>query len=173
MEYLLFAFGDYKESEPHIKLIVDNVSQISNKDVRYQYGDAGIIVNFETKLNTDEISKFFEESLTKLTAMFFVFPVNDNMILSMDEDIHAHLFGETDKKSGNKSLNFTVDMTDIPTFGDSDTTNSIEKLFSLLFQPPKTQVQKPTLDQLLDKIIESGIESLTENEIKLLNEYSK
>ena len=173
MEYILFAFGDYKETEPHIKLIIDCVSQISKKDVRYQYGDAGLIVNFETSLNTDGISKFFEESITKLTAMFFVFPVNDNMILSMDEDIHSHLFGETDKKSDSKVTNFTINMTDIPTFGDSDMTDSMEKIFSLLFKPLTIPVETPTLDQLLDKINESGIESLTENEIQLLNEYSK
>ena len=173
MEYLLFAFGDYNESEPHIRLIIDCVSQISKKDVRYQYGEAGLIVNFETSLTTDGISKFFEESITKLTAMFFVFPVNDNMILSMDEDIHSHLFGETDKKSDSNVTNFTINMTDIPTFGDSDTTDSIEKLFSLLFKPQTKLIEKPSLDQLLDKINESGIDSLTESEIKILNEYSK
>jgi len=173
MEYLLFAFGDYKENEPHIKLIVDCVSQISKKDVRYQYGDAGIIVNFETSLSTDGISKFFEESITKLTAMFFVFPVNDSMILSMDEDIHSHLFGETDKKSESKVTNFTINMTDIPTFGDYDMTESVEKLFSLIFKSPQTNDVVLTLDQLLDKINETGIDSLTEKEIQLLNEYSK
>ena len=143
------------------------------KDVRYQYGEAGLIVNFETSLTTDGISKFFEESITKLTAMFFVFPVNDNMILSMDEDIHSHLFGETDKKSDSKVTNFTINMTDIPTFGDSDMTDSMEKIFSLLFKPLTIPVETPTLDQLLDKINESGIDSLTESEIKILNEYSK
>lgn len=173
MEYLLFAFGDYNESDPHIKLIIDCVSQISKKDVRYQYGDSGLIVNFETSLTTDGISKFFEESITKLTAMFFVFPVNDNMILSMDEDIHSHLFGETDKKSESKVTNFTINMTDIPTFGDSDMTDSIEKLLSFLVKPQTTSFEIPTLDQLLDKINESGIDSLTENEIKILDEYSK
>jgi hypothetical protein len=49
----------------------------------------------------------------------------------------------------------------------------MEKLFSVLFKPQTIPVEVPTLDQLLDKINESGIDSLTENEIKLLNEYSK
>jgi hypothetical protein len=91
----------------------------------------------------------------------------------MDEDIHSHLFGETDKKSENKVTNFTIDMTDIPKFGDSDISDSMEKLFSVLFKSQTTPVEVPTLDQLLDKINESGIDSLTDNEIKLLNEYSK
>jgi hypothetical protein len=173
MEHLLFAFGDYKEGEPTIKLIIDFVSQISKTDVKYQFGESGLIVNFTTKLNTEELSQFFETNLTKLTAMFFVFPVTDDMILSMDEDIHNHLFGETDKKSDKDMLKFTIDITDIPIFGDGDTTNPMEKLFSILSQPQKTKVHIPSLDELLDKISEHGIESLTEKEIEILNEYSK
>ena len=52
MEHLLFAFGEYKEGDKNINLIIDFVSQISNTDVRYQFGDSGIIVNFTTKLST-------------------------------------------------------------------------------------------------------------------------
>ena len=172
MEHLLFAFGDYKEEDPNIKLIIDFVSQISTSDVRYQFGESGIIVNFRTKLNTDELSQFFETNLTKLTAMFFVFPVTDNMILSMDEDIHSHLFGEPDKKSDIPNLKYSVNMTDIPNF-DESITSSLDKVFNLLFQPVEEPVKVLTLDQLLDKILECGIESLSKDEIDMLNEYSK
>jgi len=174
MEHLLFAFGEYKEGDKNINLIIDFVSQISNTDVRYQFGDSGIIVNFTTKLSTDEISKFFEDSLTKITAMFFVFPVNDSMILSMDEDIHKHLFGETDKKSESVINKYIVDSTDLPLFKDSDTTKSLDGLFSLLFSKiEETPVIVLTLDQLLDKINEFGIESLSELELKMLEDYSQ
>lgn len=174
MEHLLFAFGDYEQDDKNIQLIVDFVSQISTTDVRYQFGEAGIIVNFTTKLSTDEISKFFEESLTKITAMFFVFPVNDNMILSMDEDIHQHLFGITDKKSEPVIQKYVIDTTEIPSFNDTDITKSLDTVFNLLFnkieEPPVIVL---TLDQLLDKINESGILSLSDDELKMLDDYSK
>ena len=174
MEHLLFAFGDYKQDDKNIQLIVDFVSQISTTDVRYQFGESGIIVNFTTKLSTDKISEFFEESLTKITAMFFVFPVNDSMILSMDEDIHQHLFGITDKKSEPVIQKYVIDTTEIPSFNDTDITKSLDTVFNLLFnkieEPPVIVL---TLDQLLDKINESGILSLSDDELKMLDDYSK
>ena len=37
----------------------------------------------------------------------------------------------------------------------------------------KKQVEPLSLDQILDKILENGLENLTDNEKQLLNEYSK
>jgi hypothetical protein len=37
----------------------------------------------------------------------------------------------------------------------------------------KSKITKKTLDQLLDKIIDEGYNSLSDSELKLLNEYSK
>ncbi len=172
MDYVLFAFGDYTKEDPIIDLIVDFVSQISSNEVKFQYGDSGIIVSFKTVKTSDEIVEFFDIHLTKLTAMFFVFPVTDNAIMSMDTEIYNHLFEKTDKKSEEPSFNFVSDMTDIPNFEDGDMT-SLNKLFDLLLKPPKKPEIVLSLDQILDKISETGINSLTEKEKIQLDEYSK
>jgi len=126
MDYLLFAFGDYTKTDPHINLIVDFVSQISSKEVTYQYGDSGIIVSFSTVKTVDEITDYLEINLTKLTAMFFRI---------MD-------------------------------------TKPLDELFNILFKP--VEVKKVlTLDEILDKIIDKGINNLTQTEKEQLDEYSK
>ena len=69
MNYVLFAFGDYTKEDQKINLIVDFVSQISTKEVKFQYGESGIIVSFATLSKSEDISDFFDDCLTKLTAM--------------------------------------------------------------------------------------------------------
>jgi hypothetical protein len=172
MDYVLFAFGDYTKEDPIIDLIVDFVSQISSNEVKFQYGDSGIIVSFKTIKTSDDIVEFFETHLTKLTAMFFVFPVTDNSIMSMDTEVYDHLFEKTDKKSDGPSFNFVSDMTDLPEFNEGDTT-SLNKLFDLLFKPLEKKKKALTLDELLDKISETGISSLTNDEKNQLDEYAK
>ena len=172
MDYVLFAFGDYTKEDPIIDLIVDFVSQISSNEVKFQYGDSGIIVSFKTVKASDEILEFFETNLTKLTAMFFVFPVTDKSIMSMDTEIYDHLFEKTDKKSDGMNLNFVSDMTDIPEFEGGDMT-SLNKLFDMLLKPLEVEKRALTLNELLDKISETGINSLTNDEKNQLEEYAK
>jgi hypothetical protein len=173
MNYVLFAFGDYTKEDQKINLIVDFVSQISTKEVKFQYGESGIIVSFATLSKSEDISDFFDDCLTKLTAMFFVFPVSDNSIMSMDGEIYEHLFDEPDKKSGKTQtidygLNFDFDYK----FENSDSTHSIKEVFDKIFGNVTEPEIILTLDQILDKINDNGFESLTNTEKKQLEEYS-
>ena len=104
--------------------------------------------------------------------MFFVFPVTDNSIMSMDTEIYDHLFEKTDKKSEGPSFNFVSDMTDIPEFQDGDMTY-LNKLFDMLLKPLEVKKRALTLNELLDKISEKGINSLTNDEKNQLDEYAK
>jgi len=173
MEYVLFAFGDYTKDDPLINLIIDFVSQISDKDVKYQYGDSGIIVSFGTKQSSTDIVSFFEENLTKLTAMFFVFPVNDESIMSMDQEIYNHLFENVDFNSPETEKKIQIDFTESQLLDDNEMTESLNRVFDLLFKKPKKVERALSLDNILDKINEKGINSLTETEKQKLDEYSK
>ena len=108
MNYILFAFGDYKENPQALNTLTEIVSQISTDEIKFQHGDSGVIVTFGTKLDWEQIDDYMKKNVVKLTAMYFVFPIDDDMIYSMEDEIYKHLFGETDKKSGNKSLNFML-----------------------------------------------------------------
>lgn len=173
MEYVLFAFGDYTKDDPLINLIIDFVSQISDKDVKYQYGDPGIIVSFSTKQSPSDIMSFFEENLTKLTAMFFVFPVNDESIMSMDEKTYNHLFENVDFSNVELEKKIQIDFTESELRDNTEMTDSLNRVFDLLFKKPKKTERALSLDDILDKINEKGINSLTDIEKQKLDEYSK
>ena len=166
--YILFAFGEYLPESKSIDLIVQFVSQISKKDVRFQHGQSGVIVTFESDLDIHKITKYFEENITILTAMYFVFPIGMESIMSMDDEIYEHLFGDGEE-TGNENKNEIIDSY----FSNSNNTLNIkmaEELFQTLF---KDIIHTPSLDELLDKINNVGIENLSQQEIETLNNYSK
>ena len=54
---------------------------------------------------------------------------------------------------------------DFSEFVDEDEDDDISKL--------KNKKRKPTFDELFDKLADAGIESLSKEELQLLNQYSK
>lgn len=167
MSHLLFAFGDYKENEKPLNLLIELVSQISYKEVKYQYGDAGVIVRFSSKLENQQLSDYLNDNILKLTAMFFVFKENLDMIVSLDENIYSHLFGEDYETPENVS--FSDNLSDF----ESDSGIDIRKIFEILEKNRKVEEKRLTLDELLDKINEVGFNNLTDHEKYLLEIYSK
>lgn len=171
-KYILFAFGDYDEKKEIVNLILDFVTQISTTDVKYQYGETGVLVTFTSESKINDISNFFEKNIVSLTSMYFVFPVDKNSIVSMEDEMHEHLFGKINETSNgyfnenNVSISYYFNE-------DNDSLNEkmAEELFKTLFQI-KVQEKTLSLDEILDKINDKGFESLSSTEIKTLEKYS-
>lgn len=177
MKHLLFVYGDYTNKPNHIGVIGDILSELTkNKCVKYQHGPAGGIFHFESQENIKYIGKYLEETITDLTAMFFLVPMTDQVLISVDDNVMNHLF---DLENDEVSKNFSFDINKTITKEDSDKTvaelvNEIAKSLvdDLAVTEKKVEVM-PTLDELLDKINNNGINSLTKEEKQLLDEYAK
>jgi hypothetical protein len=174
MKYLLFVYGEYGEKENHIQLIADFIApSCTNNIIKYQHGPAGAIYHFESEVDSKKLGKFLENTITDLTAMFFLVPVNDDVMISVDDDIMSHLFNLSDKtESGLDVDNFYENPEKNEDFID------LVNKFALHMEQEvanliKKQVEPLTLDQILDKILEEGIDNLTDNEKQKLDEYSK
>jgi len=177
MKYLLFVYGDYTNKPNHIGAIGDILSELTKtKSVKYQHGEAGGIFHFESQQNIKNIGKYLEQTITDLTAMFFLVPMTDEVLISVDDTVMKHLFNLEDDEV---SKNFSFDINKTITKEDSDRTvaelvNEIAKSLvdDLTIKKEKVEV-KPTLDELLDKINNCGLNNLTKEEKQLLDEYAK
>ena len=171
MKYLLFVYGDYTEKDNHVEIIAEFLTpNCVNNSIKFQHGPAGAIYHFESKIDPKKLGKFLENTITDLTAMFFLVPVTDEVMISVDDDIMSHLFNLSDNGSDVKNLFKTEE-------NNEDFVDLVNK-FALYMEQEvanlvKTQVEPLTLDEILDKILENGFENLTENEKQLLDEYSK
>lgn len=185
MKYLLFVYGNYSENEVILKGIAKFLSSFSCNDVKYQYGDSGGIFHFTTLEKPGKVKKKLGEQLQGFSAMYFLVPFNKNVNFYIgDPKVENHLFTqseETDNLSESPNLEYNLEdiqdemsdidmevfMKNLSNFVGVDLTN-IE-----VDEEQVEIVREKTLDEILDKISECGVESLTETEKQLLDEYAK
>lgn len=170
MNYLLFVYyrENTKDTEELTKKIAEDISNNMNtsNEIRFMYGERHAIFHFSTKMSTQDIGEFVDIiSFEREEFEFLLTQKSKNYHSNFNEDNLAYLMTlkgsgkkkETPKKLSTKNLGeeFFYDIADI-----------ITKI-------KRPEVCNMTLDELLDKIVDQGADSLTDIEKQKLEEYSK
>jgi hypothetical protein len=195
VSYLLFIYSTLGESSPVLRDIPLQLSPISSAPyIKYNYGDSGLICNFETDLPFPELREFVSVTLEGLVDQYFLIEHSDNMSVHMDNYLKLNLFdlNSENKKYGNgdnvSDKQGEDELYKIMDYFLSESMKEIDNndLYSLTFDEDEDEdplirklklkkdpkFMKPSLDSLLEKIKEKGIKSLTKYEKQLLNEYA-
>jgi len=201
--YLLFIVSDFNKN-PFLKDIpIQFRPIITSKYFKYNYGDYGMICNFETDLPFDELREFAHLVLEGLVEQFFIIEHTDNMASYMPDNLKLNLF---DLNSDNKNYDTNEILSDNKgkdegfkimefflkenenTFFDSsdfiklifndneddeDDDDEYDSIINKARIRQKTKDIQPSLDELLDKIKEKGIKSLTTYENQILEQYAR
>jgi len=180
MKYLLFVFAKHKNQESFVKILAEEiVGVIDTSDIKFYYGDESAVLTFNTKETIGNVKDFFLDTLGASGIVYFLSPYEpDKMSYWLDRNIEKYLF-DSDKRSDivENTLEEQVEVQKL-IFGD------LEKELDSLVQDIededvdeikqlKSKPKVKTVDELLDKILDCGYESLTKKELTLLNEYSK
>lgn len=183
MKYLLFVYGNYSEHDYILKGIAKFLGSIACNDVKYQYGDSGGIFHFTTMEKPSKVKKTIGTQLQGFSAMYFLVPFNKNVnFYIQDPKVETHLFNqETDNMSDSNKVEYNLE--DMQSEMSDVDIESFMKNLSDFIGVDLTQIEideeqleigrEKTLDEILDKINECGIESLTETEKQLLDNYAK
>lgn len=195
VSYLLFIYSTLGEGSPVLRDIPLQLSPISSAPyIKYNYGDSGLICNFETDLPFPELREFVSVTLEGLVDQYFLIEHSDNMSVHMNNSLKLNLFdlNSENKKYGNgdnvsdkqgedelyKIMDYflsesmkEIDNNDLHsiTFDEDEDEDPLIRKLKLKKDP---KFMKPSLDSLLEKIKEKGIKSLTKYEKQLLNEYA-
>ena len=197
-QYLLFVYGDFRKKDKIVELISLQLSSFTtiNSNIKFNYGDYGAIYNFESENSFFEIRDHVHIILEKVSFQYFLIEQPKNIYAYMPPELKINLFdlfSDNDNEENNIVnekpdislmdmffMNMNTTFSDDNTFNESNTTFSLseedkERILRNIFDrlEEDTDYKKPTIDDLLDKIQENGIKSLSEQEMKLLDEYSK
>jgi hypothetical protein len=185
MKYLLFVYGNYSEHEFVLKGIAKLLGTVACNDVKYQYGESGGIFHFTTLEKPAKVKRTLGDQLRGFSAMYFLVPFNKNVNFYIgDPKVETHLFTqseETDNMSDSPKLEYNLEDVESE-MSDIDMEVFMKNLSNFIgvdltkIEVDETQqeiVKEKTLDEILDKINECGIESLTKTEKQLLDEYAK
>ena len=172
MNYLLFVYYDNTVENSEEKtneiggLIAD---QMTSKEVKFIFGDRHAIFHFASALPIDEMAGWIDIIVDDLDCFeYFLMPKPRNSASNLDKDNLDYLL----------LLKKTIKKKHTPTPPKLKTKNLdngeiFMDLADIIFNLKRPDVCNLTIDELLDKIGNQGIGSLTELEKQKLDEYSK
>ena len=176
--YMLFIFGDFDEQETlATNLSSQLLTVVSSPFLKFTYGEYGVVFHFRSKEVFSDLKEYIDMAMFEITEQYFLMEVTKNMDIKMPRKLKKdflNIDGEEKKKE--------------PRTGEINVESKLKerreelKNFTFEFLMPvdfDKMVQNnepnylPTVDEILDKISENGIESLTETEKEILDNYGK
>ena len=152
----------------------DLQSVANTKKVKWLYPDEGnsLIFHFETSINVSELKELTYLTFCQYSTFFILTELTENDMLGMPKESLEHLLS-LDNEPVDFEHNPTIEEVE-QILEDITIDNEIdpEILSMKLLSTVKTNCKIPTLNDLLDKMLETGFDSLTSNEKQLLDNYS-
>jgi hypothetical protein len=169
--YLLTVIGSF-ESEELCKDIALSITPIvDSPNLKFQHAKGVLIFHFASEVSQEEIYDYISGILFGITESFILTEMTDKVSVSMPKDIKEHLF---DLEGSTGDVELRLDMNRVKNNMDFSEEEE-EDFVALLLEEMKDKkiFKKPSLDQILDKMLNEGSESLTRFEKDILDNYSK
>lgn len=180
MKYIIFVFGGMENQDEFVNTLCDNIILNVKVDyIKFFYGDTSCVYTFKSDEPFEEVSMSITKILNNVKVSYFLLPYSDYEInVKIDEDTLEHLFGkELDEET--QSIN-EEDLVEPQTFfsrldealanlREEDLENDMD--IDII---PLLKKKKPvkTLDEILDQINQKGVNSLSDDDKKLLDNYA-
>ena len=176
MKYLLFVYpceDTWDENVSNVE-IASEIATISKSDnIKYVYGESHTIFHFDSELSSSEVAEFVESLKEEIGDFMFVLlqgykSIESNMPTeSLESLLKINKRGRTPRKPNRLKNIFGTGTEgfDIKKFMDEHNVRVLDFL--------KNNTCDLTIDEILDKIIEQGINSLTKEEKDKLDNHSR
>lgn len=176
--YMLFIYGDFKEKEGIIEdLALQLVPIVSSDFIKYNYGDHGVACHFATKETFNDLKEYVDMVLNDIVEQYFLLEKTEKYFVKMPKSLKDDLLSinnKTEDDTKNGSINISGEFNP---YGNKDADKIINMFIPILnpedFIFTSYEEKEPTVDDILDKITERGIESLTKREKEILENYGK
>ena len=128
-----------------------------------------MVFHFGSEVSAEEIYDYITGIFYGLSDAFILTEMTDKTSVYMPENIKAHLL---DLENDSDEVDIKIDVSRMGKPVD-DMSEMAEDFVSFLLEEMEDEIKAPTLNQILDKISENGISSLSGFEKEILDEYSK
>ncbi len=169
--YLLTVFGEFETKEMCQNVALSITPIVDSPNLKFQHSKGVLLFHFSSEIPKEEIYEYVKGVLYGLSESFILTTMTDDVSVFMPKDIYNHLF---DLDSANGEIDMKLDMTRIKNNLDFMEQEE-DDLVALLLEEMRENnvIKKPSLDQILDKVLTNGMESLSSFEKDTLETYSK
>lgn len=171
MKYLLSIFGQVKNDESGVERMAKKIVNVSDsKNVKFSYGESSSIFHFKSNEDFFKLKQFIHSVVSSECIIYTLVPYEGEISCQMPTQIFEHLFDLEDD-----GIEFMDNYNNVsPKLQqDYDTINEMLNLTNDDYEETVIPEKSLSLDEILEKISNKGIKSLTEKEKSTLNKYSK
>ena len=185
-KYILFVFTKNDNPKEFTEQIAEELCVISDTpNLNFYFGPESSVFTISTLDSHQDVKDYVDMILGVGDIMYVLLPyTSDNLSYGLPEKISKHLFNDgisdfmsekpnnsyTEEFEVRKMIqdkirdNFNLNVDNFDFEYDEDEWSDIDEI--------KNKQRSPSLDELLEKIKEKGLNSLTEKELSQLNKYS-
>jgi hypothetical protein len=168
-KYLVTIFGDFKSDAICKEIAIALSPVVDSPNLKFQFTKGVLIFHFASEMEMNDIHEFLELTSYELYDSFILSEYTDKVSVFMTEENKKHLFN-LDENGTNNGIEMVLTPKNGIQYMDED---EDDEFVALLLNEVKKHVKAPSLDQLLDKIKNEGVDSLTPFEKGTLDNYSK
>ena len=175
--YMLFIFGDFDEQENlATNLSSQLLTVVSSPFLKFTYGEYGVVFHFRSKEVFSDLKEYIDMGMSDITEQYFLMEVTKNVDIKMPRKLKKDFLNiDGEKKKENRTGEINVE-TKLKERREELKNFTFEFLLPADFNQMVMKTEPdylPTVDEILDKISEKGIDSLTEKEKEILDNYGK
>jgi hypothetical protein len=162
---------DWDPEVDNLSVGEDLMSIAKTNDIKFVFGENHTIFHFNSDLSHSEVTSFLDLCKDDHPEhMYVLVQTTKDISSNMDPEHLEHLMSFK-KKKGHKPKNMITNFL-LDRIKENNTDEKYLKIYEKINLPYETNVCNLTIDEILDKITESGIDSLTTLEKNKLDEYS-
>lgn len=169
--YILTVIGKLDSDKVCKQIALSLTPVVDSPNLKFQHSSGVLVFHFASEVSKSDVFAYVMGSLYGITESFILTELTDNMTVSFPEEIKEHLLN-LDETGENVQIKMNLN-TIKKNLESLENDDEEEDWVALLLEEELENLKKPTLDQLLDKILSNGVESLSKFEKKILESYSK
>ena len=168
MRYLVFLAGVDIRDKGNLDV---KVKTLGCEGLKYIFTGESVIIHIETDMDSEILKKAFKDICTELYCWYFMSEFPDKMSCNLGDDDARYLFdfNYDGKPVSDEEVEFDFNIILKNDEEDDDIDND---LVQMLKDKYKIKESEPTLDEILDKINQKGVSSLSFQEQAILNNYN-
>jgi hypothetical protein len=173
--YMLFLFGDFSLTETFAdEISYQLISVVSSKFLKFNYGEFGMVCHFRSGETFFNLKEYVDMVLNDITEQYFLVEVGESFDIKMDRKLKKEFLNIDGEKTENKTGSIEINEISVKT-NKKEMDNMFHMLFPIMdpnfFKKEEEKQKEPSVDEILDRISEEGVESLTEREKQILDNY--
>ena len=169
--YLLTIIGEFQTKEMCKSIALSLTPIVDSPSLKFHYGKNVLVFHFSSEIPQEEITEYTRGILFGISDFFILNKMTDDVSVSMPQDVLTHLF---DLETMGEDVDMILDMNRIKNnldFMDQEENDFVALLLDEMSE--QNFIARPSLDQILDKVLSNGMGSLSQFEKDILETYSK